>query len=156
MKFICLLFINVIWLSTYAQCDSINALNNSILKFTQSKMNKKVGNGECWDLAKYALNYSGAEWDGGMNFGKKLEESDCVMAGDIIQFEKVKIKYKLGKDTFTESMPHHTAIIYKTISSDEVILAHQNTGYTGKKVGTSNLKFSTIISGKYSIYRPEN
>jgi hypothetical protein len=140
---------------TFAQCDSVAPLNQGVLKYATSKMNKKVGRGECWDLAKYALDEVGAKWDGGYVYGRKLKENECIMPGDIIQFEKVKVKYKVGKQTFTEAMPHHTAIIYKTINDDEVTLIHQNTGYTGKKVGTSSLRFSTIISGKYFIYRPE-
>jgi hypothetical protein len=139
---------------SHAQCDSILPLNKGILEFTASKMNKRVGRGECWDLAKYALEYVGAEWDGEYEFGRKLEKDECISPGDIIQFERIKIKYKKGGSTFTESMPHHTAIIYEVINNDEVVLVHQNTGYTGRKVVVSNLKFSTIQSGKYMIYRP--
>lgn len=139
-----------------AQCDSVPELNKGVLAFAQSKMNKKVGRGECWDLAKFALEHVGASWDGGYMFGRKLEKGECLLPGDIIQFERIKIKYKKGSNTFTESMPHHTAIIYEVISEDEVKLAHQNTGYTGRKVGISGLRFSTIQSGKYIVYRPQN
>jgi hypothetical protein len=139
-----------------AQCDSVPTLNKAVLAFTLSKMNKKVGRGECWDLAKYALEEVGADWDGAYGFGRKLEKGECVSPGDIIQFERIRIKYKKGSQTHTEAMPHHTAIIFEVISSDEVKLAHQNTGYTGRKVGVSGLKFSTIQSGKYAIYRPQN
>jgi hypothetical protein len=145
------------FISTFAfnQCDSIPPLNKKILTFVKSKMKKKVGTGECWDLAKFALDEAGAKWDGELIYGRKLSPDECIYPGDIIQFEKIKIKYKKGSETFTESMPHHTAVIYETNSQDEVTLAHQNTGYSGKKVGTSSLRFSTIISGNYYIYRPE-
>lgn len=139
----------------HAQCDSVPELNKGIIAFTQSKMNKKVGRGECWDLAKYALDQVGASWDGAYTFGRKLEKGECLMPGDIIQFERIKIKYKKASKTYTESMPHHTAVIYEVINSDEVKLAHQNTGYTGRKVGVSGLNFSTIQSGKYTVYRPQ-
>jgi len=140
---------------SFSQCDSVPPLNQGIVDFVNTKMNKKVGRGECWDLAKYALDEVEAKWDQSYVYGRLLSKDECIYPGDIIQFEKVKIKYKEGNKTFTEAMPHHTAIIYETINQDEVILAHQNTGYSGKKVGTSKLKFSTIISGKYYIYRPE-
>jgi hypothetical protein len=81
---------------------------------------------------------------------------ECLMPGDIIQFKGVKIKYKEGKTTYSVTMDQHTAIVNKVISSDEVELIHQNTAYTGKKVGISSLKFSTIYKGKYMIYRPQN
>ena len=51
-------------------------------------------------------------------------------------------------------MDQHTAIINKVISSDEIELIHQNTAFSGKKVGISSIKFSTITNGKYDIYRP--
>ena len=72
----------------------------------------------------------------------------------IIQFKNVKIQYKIGKSTYTEMMTQHTAIIYEVNSSDEVVLIHQNTGYAGRKVATSKMKFSTIVKGSYKIYRP--
>jgi hypothetical protein len=67
----------------------------------------------------------------------------------------VKIKYKEGKKTLYITMDQHTAIIYKVISSDEIQLIHQNTAFSGKKVGISTIKFSTITTGKYDIYRPQ-
>lgn len=155
MKFKSTLLFLFISTFSFGQCDSIPALNKEIILYTTSKMNKKVGTGECWDLAKFALDNVGAKWDGDYKYGRLLDKNECIYPGDIIQFEKIKIKYKKGNQTFTEAMPHHTAIIYKTVSQDEFILAHQNTAYSGKKVGTSTLTLSTIISGKYYIYRPE-
>lgn len=155
MKFSIFLFFLFISSLAFTQCDGIPPLNKEILTFVKSKMKKKVGTGECWDLAKFALDEVGAKWDGELVYGRKLSPDECIYPGDIIQFEKIKVKYKKGNQTFTESMPHHTAIVYEMTSQDEVTLAHQNTDYTGKKVGTSSLRFSTIISGKYYIYRPE-
>lgn len=139
----------------FGQCDTVKPLNAGIVQFATSKLNKKVGRGECWDLVKYALDEVGAKWNGEYVYGRKIERIECIQPGDIIQFEKIKIKYKKGNQTFTEAMPHHTAIILKTDGKDEVTLIHQNTGYTGRKVGTSQMRFSTIISGKYFVYRPE-
>ena len=76
------------------------------------------------------------------------------MPGDIIQMEKVRMKYVEGGQTISEAMPHHTAVILKVVSADEVILIHQNTGYTGRKVGTSKFVFSGVFAGKYTVYRP--
>lgn len=106
-------------------------------------------------MAKFALDKVGAKWDGKYEYGRKLERTECILPGDIIQFEKIKIKYKKGNSTYTETMAHHTAIIFEVESQDEITLIHQNTEYSGRKVGTSTLKFSTIISGKYYIYRPQ-
>ena len=142
--------------SVVAQCDSISLINKKIVEFASSKMNKKVGTGECWDLAKFALEAANANWDGLYGFGRKLEKGQCIMPGDIIQFEKVKVKWNDGQKDYMEQFPHHTAIIYSVSSNDQVELIHQNTGYNGKKVTTSRLNFKGITSGKYTIYRPES
>ena len=155
MKSILFICFMIFIASSFAQCDTIPLLNKEITNLVGLKINKKVGTGECWDLAKFALDEVDAKWDGGLVYGRKLSATECIYPGDIIQFEKIKIKYKKGKQIFTEAMPHHTAIVYKVLTQDEITLIHQNTGYSGRKVGTSSLKFSTIISGKYYIYRPE-
>jgi len=143
------------WMNCSAQCDSISPLNKEIHAYVTSQLNKKVGRGECWDLASYALNNVGAKWNGLYVYGRKLMPGECLQPGDIIQFENVKLKYSKGKQNFTEEMKQHTAIIFAVKNTDEVTLAHQNTGFSGKKVGKSPLVFSTIYKGKYSIYRPE-
>ena len=154
MKNLFVLLTVLFTLTVNAQCDSISSLNKEILQYAQSNLKKKVGRGECWDLAKYALENSSAKWDHKFEFGRHLEKNDCLMPGDIIQFKGVKIKYKEGKKTFYITMDQHTAIINKVISLDEIQLIHQNTAFSGKKVGISSIKFSTMIKGKYDIYRP--
>lgn len=156
MKSILLFSSLFISLAVAAQCDSVSPLNLKIVELTKAKMGKKVMRGECWDLAKYVLNEAKCNWDGGYVYGAELKKSACLMPGDVIQFKNVKIQYQEGRTKFTELMTHHTAIIYEVINSDEVVLIHQNTGYTGRKVGTSKLRFSTIVKGSYKIYRPES
>ncbi|MES2799683.1 MAG: hypothetical protein V4638_06680 [Bacteroidota bacterium] len=140
--------------SALAQCDEINPLNQEIVDLASAKMGKKVLRGECWDLAKYVLDETGATWDGLLNYGNCLEKGACLMPGDIIQFKNVVIKYQKGNVKYTETMYHHTAIILEVTAKNEVVLIHQNTGTTGRKVGTSSLHFSNITKGTYWIYRP--
>lgn len=155
MKYNLIAVFTFFWMNSSAQCDSISPLNNEILSYVTSQLNKKVGRGECWDLASNALNKVGAKWDGLYVYGRKLMPGECIQPGDIIQFKNVKLSYSNGKQTFTEDMKQHTAIIFAVKNADEVVLAHQNTGFSGKKVGKSPLVFSTIYKGTYSIYRPE-
>ena len=138
-----------------AQCDTVLPLNKIVVDYATKNLNKKVGRGECWDLAKYALDEANATWDGKYQYGRKLSKDECLMPGDIIQFENVVVEFKQGKQTFKETMQHHTSIIFSVESKDEVVLIHQNTAYTGRKVGKSSLRFSTIKKGKYTIYRPQ-
>ncbi|MBK9720055.1 MAG: hypothetical protein IPO78_00370 [Saprospiraceae bacterium] len=137
--------------------DSIPELNKSILDFVKLKINKKVGRGECWDLAAEALNAVNAKWDHQMKFGKLLNsKTDSIYAGDIIQFEDVLLKYTKDGKNYNEHMDHHTAIIFETIGPGNYRIAHQNNEYSGRKVGISPLYLSTKVRGKIKIYRPVN
>ena len=155
-----LFFLSIVFLpclfSLTTDCNETLQLNQQIIGFVNSNMNKKVGKGECWDLANEALTLVQAKWDGNLKFGRKLDyKKECIYPGDIIQFEKVKVKYTENKVTYQEAMPHHTAIIYEVKGTGNFVLAHQNTAYTGRKVGISSLNLMNVTGGKISIYRPE-
>lgn len=135
--------------------DTIPPVNNEILNFVNTKINKKVGRGECWDLAAQALNSVEAKWDGKFKFGNEINfDLDSVYPGDIIQFKGVKVKYIENGIKYTENMTQHTAIIYTVKGKGVFDLAHQNTHISGKKVGISELDLKNIVKGKYIIYRP--
>ena len=170
MKFIIvfIVFINTFFIKVYSEpvlvvinrtiiCDSIPALNKNIITFVKTKIGKKVGKGECWDLAADALNTTNAKWDGNYGFGKEVNyKKECVYPGDIIQFEGVLLKYEIGKNKYTENLSHHTAIIYEVKSKEEFVLADQNTGRSGRKVGVGPFDIKTITKGKFKIFRPTN
>jgi len=135
-------------------CDSIPEMNQQIVSFVESKMKKKVGDGECWALAAEALKLVDASWNGKYVFGKEVQyDTDCIYPGDIIQFERVTLKYQKGNQIFTQKYPHHTSIIYKVNGVGDYVLAHQNINGK-KKVITGSLRIADIKKGKYTIYRP--
>jgi hypothetical protein len=135
-----------------AQTPSMNA---EIVKYVKSVIGTKVGRGECWDLAHDALTLVNAQWDHQYNYGKEINPSkDSIYPGDIIHFSNVVVKYTTEKGTFTESYPQHTAIVYRVLAPGEYQIAHQNNGYSGKKVGLSNLRLADKKSGKIQFYRP--
>ena len=151
-----LLSVLVIFLrfSCYSQ-DSIPELNKQVIEYVKTTIGKKVDRGECWDLANKALTQINADWDLKYKYGSLVNpKKDVIYPGDIIQFEGVKVKYKNGNTTYTEEMGHHTAIIYRVIDKNTYELAHQNTGFSGRKVGLSKLDITNIIKGRMSIYRP--
>jgi hypothetical protein len=51
-------------------------------------------------------------------------------------------------------MGQHTAIVYKVLGDGVFEIAHQNTGFSGKKVGISELNINYIVKGKIYFYRP--
>ena len=138
-----------------APCDSTPALNKKIIDFVNSNMNKKVGRGECWDLAAQALNTHHAKWDRKLNYGTRVDfKSECIYPGDVIQFERVYIEEKVDGGTYRSEIPHHTAIIYEVKSHGQIIIAHQN--YNNKKrVVLTPLNMNNIKRGKAMIYRPQ-
>ncbi len=132
------------------------ALNKCIVEFVKKNVGKKVGRGECWDLAAEALNSCGAKWDGSYNFGKEINyRKECVFAGDIIQFKDVKLLYKEGDLTYSENLAHHTAVVYEVKSKGVFTIADQNNQFTGKKTGTREFNTATITEGTVKIYRPQ-
>ena len=141
--------------TAYFTCDDTPDLNKKIIDFIKSNMNKKVGRGECWDLAAGALNANGASWDKNFRFGKEVDlKKDCLYPGDIIQFENVELEYSLGNRNYREKMAQHTAIIYEIKGEGDYLLADQNTNIHGKRVGLSPLNLKDIKKGKYIIYQP--
>ncbi len=136
-------------------CDSIPVLNQKIISYVRTTIGKKVGHGECWDLAAQALNLNRASWDHKYKYGREINPAkECVYPGDIIQFEGVVLNFRKGSRVYKETMEHHTAIVYEVKDKTVLVLIHQNTVYSGRKVGLSELDLKTITRGKIRIYRP--
>ena len=136
-------------------CDQVPELNKKIVSLVKSKIGKKVGRGECWDLAAEALNSVAANWDGSYNFGRIVSvEKECVYPGDIIQFEGVEVEYKKGNTIYWEDLSHHTAIVYEVKEKGSYVMAEQNTSAGGKKVTLNPLELKNIKKGTFTVYRP--
>ena len=136
-------------------CDSIPPLNKKIVAFVSANLNKKVGRGECWDLAATPLNAYKAKWNGKFTYGRLLNsKSECIYPGDIIQFENVVIETVSPGGKMIERMPQHTAIVYQVHAPRDYTIAHQNYG-NSKKVILTSLKLDAITSGKAMLYRPQ-
>jgi hypothetical protein len=140
----------------YSNAQNITPkLNKEIVKYVKSVKGKKVDRGECWDLANQALILIEADWDRAYVYGNKVDpEKDQIFSGDLIQFENVKVKYTEGNATYTEFMTHHTAIVYKVIEKGIYEIAHQNTEFSGRKVGISKLNLNHVVEGDIFFYRP--
>jgi len=119
-------------------------------------MGKKIGRGECWDLAAEALYNAGASWDGQFGFGKKIDPlKDCVYPGDVIQFKNVRVKYQKGNTFYVEEMDQHTAVVYQVKEKGNFVVAEQNTSRLGRKVGLNDFALENLAKGKVQFFRPE-
>ena len=138
-----------------AQPDSVPPLNQRVVDFVREHVGRRVGRGECWDLAAGALDAAGAKWDGDYAFGRKLDpEREAILPGVIVQFEGVEFRWEEGRATHTITMPHHTAIILEVKAPGGFIIGQQNTRETGRKVGTGELVLSRRIKGSIGFYAP--
>lgn len=126
-------------------------VNAKIIEYCNGEVGNKVGRGECWDLAKYALNHSNAKWAPPFSFGKKLKSGEEVLPGDIIQFANVKI---VNKDKSTTAMSQHTAVIHSVLGPKHYMLCEQNVNRK-RFVVISEIDLNNMVKGKFDIYRPE-
>ena len=135
--------------------DTIPQTNAAIVEYVESVIGTQVDRGECWDLANQALKRVNAKWDGQYVYGKAIDhKKEPVYPGDIVHFRNVTIKQTEGLTTYTQTMEEHTAIIVKVYAVGVFDLAHQNTNFSGRKVGVSPIDLNGLVKGKVTVYRP--
>ncbi|MCC7502771.1 MAG: hypothetical protein IT229_09595 [Flavobacteriales bacterium] len=137
-------------------CDSVPVINQRVVAFVNDHAGKRVGTGECWDLAAQGLTKAGATWDGAYGFGRRVDPlKECVHPGDIIRFQGVLLRQTTETSTHEERMSEHTAVIMQVKGPGMYRLGHQNMGSSGRKVGFSDIDVQYIVKGKCTIYRPQ-
>jgi hypothetical protein len=142
-------------INLFSQTDTIPPLNKRVVQYVNSVIGTQVDRGECWDLAYQALTLIEAKWNGEYVYGKVIDyKKEIVYPGDIIHFKGVVVKQTKGLTTITETMDQHTAIIMKVYGKGIYELAHQNTGFSGRKVGMSPIDLNGVTKGRVTIYRP--
>jgi hypothetical protein len=141
--------------TSISQNSELPIVNKKIIELLEKSKGKKIERGECWDLAEYVLDNSGAKWVKPYEFGRKINpKTEAILPGDIIQFDKVQIKIINGNSIQTENYQKHTAVIYEVKSNQILKIAQQNTSYGGKKVTIDDLFLGNIVKGSYTLYRP--
>lgn len=130
-------------------------INSRIVSLLDSLEGKTVYRGECWDLAKFVLNKTGAAWNGRLKFGREYNyKKHDILPGDIVQFTSAVFVEETETTTKTWRMVKHTAVVYKVLDKNKLILAEQNSD--GKRFVTkSMINLDNLRHGKVSFYRPE-
>jgi len=151
-------------------------LGLEVVRFARSQLGKKVGNGECANLAVAALKSAGAKdthdfgisgIDRDYRWGTPVERYEDVQSGDIVQFRNVKIVIKTtfesdkgsGYRVETRRYPHHTSIIARNLGKGRFKVFEQNAGSAKsraerQKVQENDLSLAHMTEGKVWIYRP--
>jgi hypothetical protein len=138
------------------QDPALPPLNQRIVDHVATVQGKKVDRGECWDLAAQALNKAGAKWDGMYGFGRLIDpKQEAILPGDILQFEGVTMERRTEGGAERYSFMRHTAVVTAVHGPEEITIAHQNFGPTGRKVSSLRLQLGDLVKGKLLFYRPE-
>lgn len=154
-------------------------MNDKVVKFCKDKLGKKVGDGECYDLAAAALKYAGAkpqtEFKDSPNTGDyvwgklvyALEIKDgsqketkfpkiSIQPGDVIQFGDAKFEGKnlRGFQNYSTIFPHHSAVVLDMKKGGNVLTALEQ-NVNGKRIVTENAyRLTDLRTGWVRVYRP--
>jgi len=147
--------------------NKIPSLNQKIVSFCKKSLGKKVGDGQCADLAYQALTKSGAEspddfqdnplpgdyvwgeliYGFKVRDGKTMETGDrkAVFPGDVIQMRDVIIEHEETSDDYvtkeTIDADHHTAVV-ESVSED---------GMTYQVIEQNANDVPTVTSGAFHL-----
>lgn len=143
MKHFLLIPLMAAWLQPASVADKIVA-------YSKQQMGKKVGHGECWDLAQAALDAAGASWKAPFDFGDKIDyKKTDLQPADIMQFSNVSFSFPHG----TMSFPQHTAIVYK--ANKHMVTVFQQNFNKKRYVDTLTINLDQMKKGRLEVYRPK-
>ena len=147
------------------------SLGAKVVAYCQKHKGEQVGNGECAVLAVEALKAAGAKRRGPdapakedytwgklvytFEAGKQPEgKAADLKPGDIVQFRDAKIRSKVTGGTYTQTFPHHTAIVTAVEDNGTTIkFLHQN--HNGDRtVQDGSLRLPDLQTGWLRFYEP--
>jgi hypothetical protein len=129
--------------------------NARVLKFVEERIDRKVADGDCWQLADAALSAArarrpGRNGYGVYDFGRLVKDDASILPGDIVQFSGTSFASRNGA---RYSMSRHTAIISK-VDGNKVELLHQN--WNGvRHVTRLEIDLSDLRAGTIAVFRPQ-
>lgn len=127
----------------------ISEIQREVVNFAADNVGRRVGRGECWDLADQALRAAGAEPPRGYTFGDRIPLSE-IQPGDILQFTSARFD-EPGYWTIM-GMPNHTAVVH-AVGDTRAFILQQN--FNGQRhVTPYDLNLNNLTSGRLEAFRP--
>lgn len=145
---------------------------NGVASWAEAMLGRQVGDGECWTLAKEAIDQSSHQYalsPQGYTHGAlvyhaiggataPLAYNDSIRRGDILQFTSGKFESRnaQGLVVFTNivGQPNHTSVV-SSVSADNRVVQILQQNVNGVKVvqkGEHNL--DELVAGELKIFRP--
>ncbi|KAI5959425.1 uncharacterized protein KGF55_005403 [Candida pseudojiufengensis] len=140
---------------------------NYIAAWSEHHKGQQVGNGECWDLAKYALSkgcgnhafvstyyihgYPILQIGKNYHFLNGSTQLDEIRRGDILQFKSCKFFNPQNGSSQTVGMPDHTSIVTGVIG-DKIKVVEQNVNGI-RKVKDGEYIPKNLVEGELYVYR---
>jgi len=144
-------------------------VSQQVLVWAQGQLGKRIGKGECWDLAERALDHAGAQTSNDLGpveedtdyvWGDPVDDVKDVEPGFILQLRDHVVttithtKYTFSDGSWEESTntetierPHHTAIVSgKLDASGAVRTLEQNVEPGGKVVQNKTLNTRDVAA----------
>lgn len=121
--------------------DNDKARSHKVYEWARLQVGKRVGAGECWDLADRALRQAGARSStttgnaDNYDWGTPVTPVQAVVPGDILQFRDYVVRTTVTTtypDQSTDSTwseiirPHHTAIVAANHGAKGLVILEQN------------------------------
>ncbi len=143
-------------------------IHEQVLRFARTRLDRKVGRGQCFDLADQALRAAGAA--SASDYGEVTPRADYVWGlrvmvssvrpGDIVQFRNYRVDFETADGTGFETRgnPNHTAIV-ASVSDNGVFEVYEQNVYNVQAVRRNTLYFERgdgiRITGSFQFYRPQ-
>ncbi len=141
--------------ATFQKDEALPPTNQKVVDYVNTVIGKKVGAGECWDLANEALTYAKAKWTFPTTFGKAFDykKTPCL-PGDLVQLSNVTIETRNGNSISRITMEKHTVIVYSVGEEGKIKVAEQNFNNI-RKIVINEWDLDDIKKGKLQFYRPQ-
>jgi hypothetical protein len=161
---------------TLTQTQLIQAyeqFGDGVAAFGESVLGQQVGDGECWTLAKEAIDQSSHGYAmspagythgalvyhsvGGAN--APLAYNDSIRRGDILQFTSGKFETRDAatgavRATSHVGNPNHTSIVTNVSANNRIVdIVHQNVSGV-RKVQPGQHNLDELVAGDVKIFRP--
>jgi hypothetical protein len=159
----------------HATVAKAQTIGSAMVSYLQSRVNSRVGGGECDHMAVEALRVGGGEFvasdlgsdapdTGDLVWGTQVKlisfngqwsdsnPSSAVQAGDVIQYNTAV--FTLADSSTIQTPTHHTSVVAAVDQNGNPTSVYQQNFNSVRTVQTAAIDVTTLTSGWLRVYRP--